>query len=232
MAARSRPPAVRRSPWWGVGLLSLAVAASSFAVPALLPGGGSPVDGEGRAAASSSTITSPAAPTATVPVTTPATTTATPAATTPEVTTPEATPETTTRSPTPEPSFEAMTINPWAKKYESSGIAVIDCPTCASGRRVQYLGQGHYVIVRLADVPVAGRRTMTVIYTCACDDDPRDLDVMVNSDPVRTFTVKGAKSWETPARFSMRIRLEKGANVIRFSNQDDPAPDLDQILIR
>jgi hypothetical protein len=125
-----------------------------------------------------------------------------------------------------------MTINPWAKTWESSGIAVTECPMCASGKRVQYLGQGHYVIVRLKDVKVPGKRTMTIIYTCACDDDPRELDVSVNSDPVHTLSVKGAKSWDTPARVSLKVTLGKGANVIRFFNQDAPAPDLDQVLIR
>ncbi|GAB6902840.1 carbohydrate-binding protein [Kineosporia succinea] len=219
------------TPWWGIGLLSLTVGASSLAVPALVPV---------RSAVEPAVVA--ATPTSGPTPPTPAVTT--PTAPTPEVTTPAASPSaaeattsspvpsTTTRKPEPRATFEPVTINPWAKQHESDGIAVIDCPTCASGRRVQYLGQGHYVIVRLKDVAVSGRRTMTVIYTCACEDSPRDLDIMVNSDPVRRFSLKGAGSWEYPDRFTAKIDLVRGDNVIRFFNQQDPAPDLDQILVR
>jgi hypothetical protein len=218
-SSRSRPTS---SPWFGISLLSLVVAATSFAVPAVLPRKG-PLNANETLAAS--TVTTPAT---TLPAPTPTTLAPTPATPAPTSTTPKP-----TKPPKPpKPTFKAMTINPWAKTWESSGIAVTECPMCASGKRVQYLGQGHYVIVRLKDVKVPGKRTMTIIYTCACDDDPRELDVSVNSDPVHTLSVKGAKSWDTPARVSLKVTLGKGANVIRFFNQEAPAPDLDQVLIR
>ncbi len=227
MPSRSRSAS---APWFGIGVLSLVVAATSFAVPAVLP---KKAPTEANETLASSTATTPASTTA--PATTlPAPTTADPTTSVPTPTPTQTTPSptATTQKPKPKPTFKAMTINPWAKTWESSGIAVTECPTCASGKRVQYLGQGHYVIVRLKDVKVPGKRTMTVIYTCACDDDPRELDVSVNSDPVHTLSVKGAGSWDTPARVTLKVTLAKGANVIRFFNQADPAPDLDQVLIR
>ncbi|GLY18375.1 hypothetical protein Kisp01_53890 [Kineosporia sp. NBRC 101677] len=230
--ARSRPVS---APWLGVGLLSLAVAGTSFVVPQLLPGQSSttattpsptPASTPATTSATTSAPSTTSAPTTTSPATT--SPTATP---TPEATTPSSIPS-TTKKLKPKPTFEPVTINPWAKTHESSGIEVIDCPLCVSGKRVQYLGQGHYVIVRLKDVKVPGRRTMTIIYTCACDDAPRELDVMLNSDPVRTLALKGARSWDSPARTTVKVNLVKGENVIRFFNQEAPAPDLDQILIR
>lgn len=225
MSARSRPAS---SSWWGVGLLSVVVAASSFGVPSVLPKKDPAEDVRENTALPSPTV----APATSAPPTTvaPPTTTSAPTPTLePTTTSPVVT---TTKKPKPKPSFEPVTINPWAKAHESSGIAVIDCPLCVSGKRVQYLGQGHYVIVRLKDVKVAGKRTMTIIYTCACDDEPRELDVMVNSDPTRTVALRGAQSWDSPARTKMKVELVKGENVLRFFNQDAPAPDLDQILIR
>ncbi|GLY31730.1 hypothetical protein [Kineosporia sp. NBRC 101731] len=223
MASRARPVSTH---WWGIGLLSLLVAASSFAVPRVLPAK-EPMKDEVALPSGSATVSPSASPSMT-PTVVPTTT----AMVTPTAAPTTASPRPTTTKPRPKPTFQALTINPWAKANETSGIAVIDCPTCASGKRVQYLGQGHYVIVRLKNLRVGGRRTLTVIYTCACDPEERELDIMVNSDPVRTFSVKGAQSWDTPARFSTKIDLVKGDNVIRFFNQNDPAPDLDQILIR
>lgn len=224
MPSRSRSTA---APWLGISLLSLVVAATSFAVPTVLPKKDPADTNETLASSTTTPATTLPAPTTAAPTTSvPTPTPTTPAPTTTTTTT------TATSKPKPKPTFKAMTINPWAKTWESSGIAVTECPTCASGKRVQYLGQGHYVIVRLKDVKVPGKRTMTIIYTCACADDPRELDVSVNSDPVHTLSVKGAGSWDTPARVTLKLTLAKGANVIRFFNQEDPAPDLDQVLIR
>ncbi|GAB3268103.1 carbohydrate-binding protein [Kineosporia babensis] len=227
MTSRSRTAS---SPWLGIGLLSLVVAGSSLAVPRVLP---TRTSGDAPTQTVAAPTSTPA-PEASTPssVSTATTTVAAPTTTQAPTQTPTPSATPTTKKPRPKPTFEPLTINPWAKIHDSSGIEVTECPLCVSGKRVQYLGQGHYVIVRLKDVEVPGKRTMTVIYTCACDDEPRELDVMVNSDPVRTVALKGARSWDSPDRTTMRITLAKGENVIRFFNQEAPAPDLDQILIR
>jgi hypothetical protein len=109
-----------------------------------------------------------------------------------------------------------------------SGTAVTACPLCASGRRVQFLGQGHWLIVHVKGVPVAGRRTMTIVYETA---EPRTLDVAVNGEATRSITLPGAGSWTSPARTDLKIDLPAGDSVVKFFNDREAAPDLDQILI-
>ena len=93
------------------------------------------------------------------------------------------------------------------------------------------LGQGHTLLVPVRDVPVAGRRTLTIVYTCACTDAPRTLDLRVNDDDPHSLPLRGAGNWEDPAKTRLTIRLDKGDNQIIFYNTMDPAPDLDRIEI-
>ena len=109
--------------------------------------------------------------------------------------------------------------------YESNVVA---CGTCASGSRVQYLGQGHYIVLNVRNVPVAGPRTLTITYEC---NTPRTFLVSVNDTVPVSLLLDGAGDWLTPAQATMPITLPAGDSQIKFFNNADPAPDLDQILI-
>ena len=137
------------------------------------------------------------------------------------------------RPPAPSPSVPAPTFRPLRidaadPANERSGVTVTACPSCASGRRVQYLGQGHVLVVHVRGVPVAGRRTLTVVYEC---DRPRTLRIDLDGARTVSLVLSGAGDWTTPARTSLPVDLPAGDSVLRFFNATDAAPDLDQIRI-
>ena len=205
-----------RGPSWGVLLLSLGIAATAMAVPPLI--------------LSWSRAADPVAAPATVPADRPVT--SVPATSVPATsglaTSGPALSGRPTSPPATTAAFRAIRIDAAAPGNRRSGVAVTSCPICASGSRVQYLGGGHWLIVTVRGVPVAGRRTLTIIYE---SDGPRDLHVAVNSDPTVTLTLAGAGSWTSPARTSIPIDLPAGTSEIKFFNDRGTAPDLDRILI-
>jgi len=216
--SRARRRATRR-PSWGVLALSVAVAATSIAVPPLIllwaqdpaapAGPGTP----GAAATSTAASTSGRAPASASATTSAATTSGSAVA--------------TSRTARPSPAFRPLRIDAADPANRRSGVAVTDCPICASGRRVQYLGQGHWLIVTVR-VPAAGWRTLTIVYETA---GTRTLQVAVNGDPPRSLSLAGAGSWTSPARVSVPVQLVAGENDVKFYNDAEAAPDLDQILV-
>jgi len=199
-------------PSWGVVLLSLGVAATSITVPPLVLSWSAQEEPAPSAGPAGSPVPPPATSVASTPVSIP-------------VTTVPVTGASPTRTAT---AFRRIRIDAADPANETSGTAVTGCPLCASGRRVQYLGQGHYLIVHVRGVPVGGRRTLTIVYETA---EPRPLDVAVNGEPARRLTLPGAGSWTAPARVSLPIDLPAGDSVLKFFRQEQAAPDLDQFLI-
>jgi hypothetical protein len=101
------------------------------------------------------------------------------------------------------------------------------CPTCASGSRLQYVGQGHGVVVPL-HIPVAGERTLTIVYE---SENTRPLTVVLPSGTTLSLTLKGNGNWTTPIRHSVQIDLPAGDTKLTFFHATAPAPDLDQFVI-
>ena len=108
----------------------------------------------------------------------------------------------------------------------SGGAAATPCATCRGGRRVRYICDTCQVVVR-ADVPVAGRRTVTVVYEA---DGDRSLKVSVNDGPARTWPATGS-DWTTPHAFHFAADLPAGPLRLTLFNDESPAPDLDQVVI-
>jgi len=135
----------------------------------------------------------------------------------------------TTRSTTTTAAFTPITIDATDPRNTLSGGAeAVSCTGCASGSRVRYIDADAAVSVPVRGVGVAGTRTLTISYE---SDGLRDLQVTVNDVPVRTLSLAGAGDWQTPARVSLRVQLERGANTIVFANPSGPAPDLDRFRI-
>ena len=105
-------------------------------------------------------------------------------------------------------------------------VTVVPCPSCDSGSRVKYLGQGHSLVVPVSGVPVAGRRTMTIVYTC---DGTRRLQVAVTGAAAVSLSLSGT-GWDVPAQATLPIELPAGDVEITFFGAD-PAPDLDRIIV-
>lgn len=133
--------------------------------------------------------------------------------------------------PTSPPSavgFPSIRIAATDAGNERYGAKAIACPTCASGSRVQYLGQGHALVVHVRDVRIAGARTLTIVYET---QGARPLDVIINGGRTISLTLPGKDGWTTPAEVSLPIDLPVGDTVIRLFHAERPAPDIDQIVI-
>lgn len=124
--------------------------------------------------------------------------------------------------------FEEITIAASAAGNRLRGATVADCPSCATGRRVQGLGRGHTLVVPLHDVPEAGTRILTIVYE---SDRPRPLYVGVGDQPPRLLQLTGNGDRSTPARTSLAIELPAGDTDLKFFHPSLPTPDLDQIRI-
>jgi hypothetical protein len=112
---------------------------------------------------------------------------------------------------------------------ELFGVEATDCPTCVSGSRVKYVGQGHGIVVHLRDLPAAGRRSLTIWYE---SENARPLQIAVADNPVLTRTLPASGGWIVPARVELSVELPAGDSDIKLFHVDKPAPDLDQIEIR
>jgi len=129
----------------------------------------------------------------------------------------------------PRPAFQPIRIAATDPANDLIAVETIDCATCASGSRVQYVGQGHALIVHIQGVPASGRRTLVIVYET---DGTRPLDVIVNGDDTVSLQLPGKGSWTTPARYNLPITLPAGDSEIKFFHASAPAPDLDQFLIK
>jgi hypothetical protein len=194
---------VRPGRQWPLAVLSAAVGASALVVPSLLPD-------------------SPRVP----PV--PART-ASPA--------PSAVPSPSAARPRPSPASSGsprraaapFVVAATDRRNKRVGVSAIDCPTCASGSRIQYVGQGHALIVPVRVAGASGPRTLVITYE---SQGERPLDVLVNSGPVISLRLAGKDSWTTPAQVKVPITLSPGNNRITFFHATAPAPDLDRIEVR
>jgi hypothetical protein len=134
-----------------------------------------------------------------------------------------------TPTTTAEASFQPIRIAAGAAGNELFGrSAVVACHTCAAGSRVQYLGQGGFVVIYVRGVPVAGARTLTITYET---HGARTLKISVNGAAPVSMVLSGKGDWTTPAEVTMPVMLPAGSSTIKFFNDGDPAPDLDEILI-
>ena len=108
----------------------------------------------------------------------------------------------------------------------TGGAAATDCATCRGGGRVRYLCTACRVVVR-ATVPVAGARTVTVVYEA---DGRRALKVSVNGGEARTWPVTGP-GWETPRTLRFTADLPAGPLRLALFNDETSAPDVDEVVI-
>jgi hypothetical protein len=205
VGAHRRGERVGRRQWWGVAVLAVGISATAIVVPPLVTSWSGNALKLGHDAPSTSGSASQA----------------------PSVVTPSAG---TPPSGTPQPEFSPIRIAAGAPGNEMSGrAAVVACGTCPSGSRVQYLGQGASVVVHVRGVAVPGGRTLTITYESV--GPPRTLNISVNGVYLTSLVLSGKDDWLTPAYATTPITLPVGNSTIRFFNETDPAPDLDEILI-
>jgi hypothetical protein len=214
--------------WWAIGSLAAAVLATTLAVPSLVSVPAGPV------ALPSAPAPVPAAPTVTASAAADLGFGGSP--------TPSPSPSavaSSSSSPTPAPppssapppaAFRTIKIAATDPGNDRFRVEATDCPTCASGSRIQYLGVGQTLTVHVRGVLVAGRRQLTVYYTCG--GGPRPLDVIVNNGDKVSLELAGNDSWIDPATVTIPIDLPAGDTEIRFFHATESSVDLDQIIIR
>ncbi len=242
---------LRRNHWFGIAVLIAVVGVTAAALPPLLTdptpspapplGAAVPTASVTATAVASATtsIEGPApglrpsgSPAVTGPA--PATGTARRPAALPDADEPPAratnapAPTTTpTRTPLATKSPDAM-FRPLSMPAEnavlSDGARIVDCATCDGGARVRYVGR---VDARF-DVPVAGRRTITIRYQAS---GTRRLAVALNGGtPVAELRLTGS-DWKTPRTATVEADIPAGAVTIILTSGGGGAPDIDTITI-
>jgi hypothetical protein len=197
---------VRPGRQWPLAVLSAAVGALALVVPSLLPDSRRVPPVPARTASPSPSATAVRSPSAAArPRPAPAS------------------------SGSPRPAAAPFVVAATDRRNKRVGVSAIDCPTCASGSRIQYVGQGHALIVPLRVAGASGPRTLVITYE---SQGERPLDVLVNSGPVISLRLAGKDSWTTPAQVKVPITLSPGNNRITFFHATAPAPDLDRIEVR
>ncbi|MDG6102203.1 hypothetical protein Daura_44260 [Dactylosporangium aurantiacum] len=200
----------------GWAALAAAVAATAtFVPPLVLP------DGRDHPPAATAPTPPRTSPPATEPAATPS-----PAA---GGTTPAVVPRTPSAKPSASAGFAPISLHAADEANLRNGARIIECPTCVGGSRVGYIGGPNTLAIRVADVPAAGERTLTVTYETA---ETRTLRVSVGDGPVHTLTLSGAGDWRIPASVSLRVHLPAGTSWVRFFNDAGPAPDVNRIELR
>jgi len=130
---------------------------------------------------------------------------------------------TPSRSPRPFAPVSVQAEDP--RNTLVGGAQVVDCPTCDGGARVRYVGAENKLVV-IATVPVAGPRTITVVYEC---DGTRTVRVTVNGGNPIVTDVTGT-SWTEPRTVQLTTPVAAGEARIMFSNSG-PAPDIDKVTL-
>ena len=134
----------------------------------------------------------------------------------------------------PTTSGPSAVVTPVTMEAEDPGnllsppAAIVACDTCDGGFRVRYLGgvTGGQVVVR-ATLPAAGLTRVTVVYESL---GFRVFKISINGAPPLLRNVSGP-DWTTPSTFSFDATLPAGTVLLRFYNDESPAPDLDKVIL-
>ena len=130
------------------------------------------------------------------------------------------------------PPASGPTVYPAAAATSTlgGGAAVASCSGCPGGQKVGYIGGGGYLVYPDIDVPVAGTYLMTVTYV---DGDTGRVSIVTvdgNSFSLPTNGT-GDNDWSDPQTVTVPVTLTAGQNTIEFSNPDNYAADISQIVL-
>ena len=104
------------------------------------------------------------------------------------------------------------------------------CMWCSGGARVRNIGKSKQNQLTINNVEVAkdGNYELVICYLLKGE---RTFFVQVNGGIPLKLPLSG-KSWFQVAKTSLSVPLKAGANMVKFYNEHDYAPDLDRIIIR
>ncbi len=132
---------------------------------------------------------------------------------------------------TPPSSYEAES----SQNTLSGGAHVMSCSGCSGGYRVGYIGlqsNGTSGTLQFNNIKknIAGSYMMTIHYTEG-DAGGRTGYISVNGRPALSFTGDDTGSFKRVETVDIVVSLDPGNNSIKFSNPDDKAPDIDNIVV-
>ena len=156
-------------------------------------------------------------------------------------TTPEPSGSPSPSRPTTVQPFGPVTYEAEARTATREGSARVRNTQGASGRKVvnrigdwsdSETSEANNGTLTFTDVmaPAAGTYTLAVYYAFLEEDPTRSMLITVNQNAPRNVNVARPEGC-CQSSVKISIALKKGANTIRFSNSDSPAPAVDRILI-
>lgn len=129
--------------------------------------------------------------------------------------------------------------NAWLDKYnaldfdnehaETDIARVKTNPSCSGEKMVGRLGtKGNWLEWRDVYSSEGGAYHLTVKYMC---EEDLKADLTVNGEIIHSGTFNGSPDKNKVSEKTMKVRLKKGVNVIRISNEEGYAPDIDCITL-
>ncbi|MGC4806683.1 hypothetical protein [Micromonospora sp. DT233] len=108
----------------------------------------------------------------------------------------------------------------------TGNAAPVSCGTCSGGARVRFIDFTSSVVF-VANLPTAGLRTVRVTYETG---ELRQIKVKANGALVVTRWLEGS-NWEAPRSFTFTTTLPAGPLRLTIYNDQNPSPDVDQVVI-
>lgn len=134
----------------------------------------------------------------------------------------------TTVEDSPNTDLEGYTYYECENGKLTGAANISDSTMCSGGKKVGYVGGGASNTVEITvEVEKAGSYDLMVYY---CSGEKRKLDIWIDG---KNYQLKDLSSpgWDIPASKSVKVKLEKGKNVIILGSTDGYAPDLDRIAV-
>jgi hypothetical protein len=112
----------------------------------------------------------------------------------------------------------------------AGGASTGGCARCSGGSKAGNLGGSGSLTFDAVTAPTNGTYLMAIDYVDASSS--RTIVVTVNGTSFQLPTAGSADNdWETAQRVVVPVTLKAGANVVRFGNPADNAPDIDRITV-
>jgi Alpha-galactosidase, CBM13 domain len=114
-----------------------------------------------------------------------------------------------------------------------TGTATLaDCPSCAGGRQVMFLGDGLGQVQFNGVVSGSNGDVKIFIGYANGHGSPRSLDLIVNGAPATTLTFPPTGGWQTFKQLPVTVTLLNGTNTLKIASGSAFSIGLDKIIVR
>jgi hypothetical protein len=126
------------------------------------------------------------------------------------------------------PPLASVYVAAAAGNTVAGGATIASCPSCYSGKKVGFVGEGGTVTFNSVMVPTAGTYQVEIGYL---DGSGRQADVSVNGGAAQTVQFTSTGSFDTLGFKTVPMQLQAGANTVEFSNPTAFAPDFNALIV-